>query len=1147
MPFLNIETIPLHGTHWLEASAGTGKTHQLVNMYLRLLIEQDYTVEQILVVTFTEAATQELRVRLQQRLQQLLLQPQEAEPWLQQRLKAFGSPANHRLQQALSQWDGVKIETIHGFCQRVLNLWAFEAGWTFERELLPNEQELIQKAVTDFWRQHFYPAPESKVAYALGKQSSCSIAHFMALVNRYLATPGIQLGPKLSAQLPDLTALWQAYRSCYQQMRYLWHTEGRHSMAAFSKNSLKGYREDYWQGRAIAMGDFLSHASPPTDLPDKLTFFTLAYLQSNWKEAAPIPGAACWEAVTQLLALKANLDHGWQQHEWALQQEMCTTVYQRLQQVKNRQNVVSFQDLLVQVEHALRAEGGARLAAHIRIKHPIALIDEFQDTDRIQARIFTHIYPPPDANLIVIGDPKQSIYRFRGADIAQYGAVAAQIPPERHHMMGHNWRSHPALLQAVNTLFTCIPDPFSRTKHLPLIDFQPVAPAPILWPGHPLPALQIRLLAEAQDAPGWAAAEVSQWLHRHPDRPASDLAVLVRSGIQGEQIQAALQSARIPCVLYRDESVWRSVIAPELEWVLRALAEPHEKLILTALATPLLGWNTERLFALQHDERQWEHLLTTFRTYHEYWLYQGFGACWAALTQEQQVEWQVAQAPDGLRHLTDLRHLCQLLLAEEPRQQGIQALCTWYRRQLELQPVQPDMNLTQMAQDTAAVKIVTIHRSKGLEYPVVVCPFLWKGIGRLHTPWADYYDPQTAAWHLDVSSKPEHVALMQAEEQAEELRLTYVALTRAQEHCFVAWAPQWKAWNPFNHLLGLNGPEQATQLWFELQNRSAGAIEVSQPPECHPYSWPAEGTKDGGPRFLPPRPPTWRTSSFTALTARHSVATEMALERPEPGEQLHMGDFPRGTQAGVFLHQLLAHMPFSGAASQLYDYVVKACGESGYATQWVPVLMDCLNSVLNARLHPDDPGFTLRGLSPTQRVSEMEFQFSFGGYSAPQLRALLTEHGLDGAGFKRLATEGVMRGAMDLVFCHQEKYYLVDYKSHYVGYLFDDYHKAALEKVMQQFDYRLQALIYSVALHRYLGYRLAHYDYERHFGGVFALFVRGMGGSNEQGILFEWHAPKLIAGLSTWLGREHGVSHLERLEHAHQFTLGQDMPMQGFF
>lgn len=1123
MPTLNIESLPLAGYHLLQASAGTGKTHNLVNLYLRLLLESAYTVDHILVVTFTEAATQELRSRIRHSLYQLLYQPAATEDWLQQRLALAGASGQSRLRQALQQFDAAQITTIHGFCQQVLQTWAFESGAAFDRELLQNQQALVQMAVEDFWRQHFYQAPEELMVYALSKQSQCSMTRFKQLAQRYLAMPGVQVLPQQPPALPDLAGLWPAWQERFHRLRQLWKSEGLSSVALFSKDNLKRYREDYWQGRIRDVSPYLARATPQLVLPDKLHYFNLDELQADWKTNDPIPGQACWQEVGHFMALHAQLMQGWHQHELVWQWQLCQTIRAKLQQFKQQQNVLSFDDMLLNLQVALLSEQGTELANTLRQHYPVALIDEFQDTDGIQAKIFTTIYPPPHSHLIVIGDPKQSIYRFRGADIAQYLAVAAQIPLNHHHQMTHNWRSRPALIQAVNTLFSRRAEPFVLAAHLPPIEFHPVEPAAQKWSKQSLPAFQLQVLEDKSSVATWVAAEITRWLHHYPNRSAQDIAVLVRNKNQGEAIAAALKTVAVPCVWYRDQSIWLAPVAADLEKVLHAIEEPVERLILVALATPLLGWHAAALFDLQQNEARWEQLLLQFRDYHERWVTHGFRACWQILTEEQRLEFHLAATPDGLTQLAALRQLCQLLLTEEPQHQGLTQLADWYRTQRQLAPIEPEAHRAQMVQDTAAVKIVTIHRSKGLEYPVVFCPYLWQA-NPPKTQWVNYYDADIGAWCLDLEKQPEHVQRMKAEEQAEELRLAYVALTRAKEFCYGVWTPNWKQWNPLHHLLDLTQPEQLPSAWVDLATQAGGTIAVSLQADLNPSPWVPPTVPA---RYPPPPLPQlyhpWNTASFTALMAGQGHASS-ALAVPTASEILHMGDFPRGSQAGEFLHHLLESISFKGDPQQLTESVIQACQRWHYDARWVPVLTQMLQHTLTVSLNPATPGFALHAIPVKDRVVEMDFQFTFGAVTYRDIDAFLKVHSpYPVPSCRRLAAEGLMRGAIDLVVAYDQHYYLLDYKSNYLGYTPAEYHAEALNTAMVDSGYILQYLIYSVALHRYLHYRVPGYTYENHFGGVYYLFLRGLQAESRTGIFFERPTAALVEGLSALWGREQGL------------------------
>ena len=480
---------------------------------------------------------------------------------------------------------------------------------------------------------------------------------------------------------------------------------------------------------------------------------------------------------------------------------------------KRRRHVQSYDDLLINVERALASQQGHALAAAIRQRYPVALIDEFQDTDPVQYRIFRQIYHGTTAPVFFVGDPKQAIYSFRGADIFAY--LHACHDTTYRHTLDINWRSDPALIHAVNTLFASARQPFLFDD----IVFRPVQPAPAqpegltergqqvsglcLWflegdaEGRPVTKQNAETLAARA-----TAAEIARLLNlgvrgeaRIGQRPleGGDIAVLVRTHPQGRRMRDALLRLGVASVQLGQDNIFDSWEALELERVLRAVAQPtNDTLVRSALATVMLGATGEDLAELRDDEQAWEERVATFQEYHRLWQEAGFARMVRTLRAQEQVDWRLLAFQDGERRLTNLLHVAELLQAAADRQRtGMTGLLAWLTAQRQTRTAEDEEAQLRLESDEHLVKIVTIHKSKGLEYPIVFCPFLWSGSLRsqqanplsFHDPDNDYQAVLDLG-SLQLDAYREHAC---REEVAENLRLLYVALTRAKHCCYRVW------------------------------------------------------------------------------------------------------------------------------------------------------------------------------------------------------------------------------------------------------------------------------------------------------------------------------------------------------------------------
>ncbi|HTV25058.1 MAG TPA: UvrD-helicase domain-containing protein, partial [Polyangiaceae bacterium] len=678
-----------------------------------------------------------------------------------------------------------------------------------------------------------------------------------------------------------------------------------------------------------------------------------------------------------------------------------------------RQRQLSFDDLLDRLHAALHGPRGQELARSIRERYPAALIDEFQDTDPRQLAIFERIYSAPSTSLFLIGDPKQAIYSFRGADVFSYVAAAQRTGAERHFTMTTNYRSDPSMVAAVNHLFASCPQPFL----LPEIQFEAVSHRPgardalldangevvsgleILVP--PPSAVEGRGLGAEwinNELPALVAREIQAALSeglacRGEALGPGDVAVLTRTNDQAFQIQAALRRVGVQSVVLGDKSVYASEEAHELERLLAAVVEPtNQRCIRAALTTDLLGVSAHELLAMDEDESEWEAWSSSFHAWNAIWAQSGFVQMMRVLSARARVHERLLALPDGERRLTNLLQLIELLHAAASRghlgPSGLFGFLARERRR-EIIGMEAEAAQIRLESDADAVKITTMHKSKGLEYPVVYCPFLWHGM-LLHTN-----DEQAPKLHLasgelvlDIGSpeRAAHIERAKFEVFAENLRLLYVALTRARHRCSIVWGRIGKySTSALGYVLS---PPPATEdgsrdvdaiqahlaalddgAWATELERHAAAAPIRVRPPREDQAAP-ERPEDASAeeRALAARRPSariddrWRTSSFSALTS-HAPTGEsreeqiadhdtQAASEPEPEERaepaaLRLAEFPRGTQAGSFFHDILEHYDFvSPRPAALHELVASRLASYRYPIeQWTLPVADQIGAV----------------------------------------------------------------------------------------------------------------------------------------------------------------------------------------------------------
>ncbi len=1185
MQTLDAKSVPLVGTNLIEASAGTGKTWTISWLYLRLVAVYGLKVDKILVVTYTEAATAELRDRIRKRLADTLA-------YLENRLHAETYEALltetsvqeciQRLQLALVSFDEAAVFTIHGFCKRVLSENAFEARMPFESELVTNEDSLLTELTDKFWYQHFLnPDP---VHFMLLQKRGLTPDSLLADVRNFIGKP--YLHEDLAAVTSEnFSAVNGAFLAQLEACSTLWHDAGAVIrpllVDALNGKVLNGqsYKADKLHEWFALLDAVFANRSIPKDGEAVLEKLTTAFLQQKTNKGKQAPAHAFFDALEQLLVLHEPLQDLLPLALENTRLKLLHHLRHELPLRKRELGLLTFDDLLLHLHGALVRH--PELAPRLAAKYQAALIDEFQDTDPIQYEIFERIYrDQPQQPVFYVGDPKQAIYGFRGADIYTY--LKAAKATCHHHTLKHNFRSHPDLLAALNHLFAQSDQPFrsdisyeavASGKEQASLVVEPALPAVRLWDWNSCEEAFKKTVVEDSMAAAVAndiarllnaAREGKARIGNHP-LMSSDIAVLVRENQQGEQVKQALLARGIASVQKSRDSIFCTREASDFRAVLRAIAEPgNETALKQALVTELFGFTAERLFALDETPALLEAELEAFHRWHKVWHAQGFMPMFRQWMLQRKHYAYLLGLMDGERRLTNLLHLAELIHTESRLQgHGMHALIRWLQQKADTAE-KAEAHELRLESDENLVQITTIHKSKGLEYGIVYCPYLWSERDAKASTWFSWYDADTGEGvsRLQAESLASDAAreCFQQAEQAENLRLLYVALTRAKYHCTLALVSghihQFHYYSALGWLLfgklpqgnailgklrkdGMQPPERQALMHAQLASivaNSGGNIShEALPADAAPIRY-QEDSGDYQPsirRYQPRYTPVPKVGSFSGLASgkedeRPDYDTlAFASAAPIPSaERSRSETFPRGAKAGSCLHKMLEELDFTQPLAGQHDTVLlPALKRHGLQERWVTAGEQLLTNTLQTPL--DAIPLCLADLPKQQRLDELEFYFPVQNLRLKPLQRLLHDYlpvewetihaAVDKLKFKDLT--GYMKGYIDLVFAAEGQYFVVDYKSNDLGATAADYTQAAMQQAMAEHHYYLQYLIYCLALHRYLQQRVAGYDWEVHVGGALYLFLRGM--TPEQagsGVFFHKPGAELIAALDALMG-----------------------------
>ncbi len=1167
-------TMPLEGRALIEASAGTGKTWSIGMLYLRLLLETGLGVERILVTTFTVAAAQELRERLRRRLA-------EAEHWLQCPRDVFEREAAavplaawlaahradddctalalRRVRLARADIDRAPIATIHALCQRIGRDYPLESGARFGDERLVADEDLRCECVEDFWRNRYLVAgvdvdADEEALFRAGPQGLLrDIGTIAASGDRWDEPDGLadlrrrQAALLVPAKVDRLRTL-ASWRELYGPGK-----------SALSK-------------RLAAIADLLTGDDPWADVAQKLDgTFDPESIDDQQSDSAPLrlrddPLIRELQALRDVLKLHATFVRG------RVLAQAAAACREGVPQRATRRGVATFAMLIDRI-HARLAEpvAGAILADRLFDAFPVALVDEFQDTDTLQYAIFDRIYRDAAGatrgTLVMIGDPKQAIYGFRGGDIGAYLQASRQV--RRRWSLATNQRSASALVAALNGFYGGhggfgnagidyqTVQAAGRADRTPYRIGADVASEPLVlhlfrddWRDaagkqvNGVSLLHERALDDCANDIAARLADAAQTIGGRPLVPG-DIAVLVPTNKDVVALRRRLRERNVPCAGGGRGSVFDSEAADDIELLLHAVLNAEdERAVRGALTTRLLGADLAAIRRWLDEPVSFERELERFVEWRALARSRGVLALLGAVLASR--AGALLAGAEGERMLTDLRHLGELLAAEEPRQQGLEGLSAWYatirREGSDDDTVATDARRLRIESDAGRVQLATIHASKGLEFPIVYLPLAWRvqDISGARMPKVLRYRDDDGRLRIDIGScafvanRDRHFS----DGLDERLRLFYVAMTRAVHALHVYWvdrgcmpadgivdaATAWKV--PAINVV-LAAAMRRLRIGFAADAESAVRALGGKLPGVS-----VVGAFDGEPVRLPAsargasagsvQAPAPAVRAFEWQHSFTSIARGIAAGLPDDGgaadesgaddaaATLAAIDDPRilalqawrGPRFGDAIHALFEFAPVGAPwplwrdriAKTLDAHGLRAATDEGDPCARVGELIDRCRSA-------DLGGVRLDAIDA--RVAEFEFLFPVGDVPVSRLRALCVRHGCADvvpATLDRMHLNGMLGGFIDLVFASDGRYHVLDYKTNWLGTGLDAYAGAGLDAAMAAHHYPLQALIYTVALHRHLRQRLRGYDPRSHLGDSWYLFVRAVGLAPDSGV-----------------------------------------------
>ncbi len=1155
---LDTATLTLSGRHLIEASAGTGKTYNITRLYLRLLLEKDLTVQQILVMTFTKAATEELRGRIDNELRNAISNwgsLGETDPFYKVMEATFNKQqAIQKLKLALLELDEASIFTIHGFCSRALSSQAFSSGLSLEVSMESDCSELLLESIRDWLRK----IAQNTADFKLLEENNWHIPE------QFLSTFYRAISASENLHAIEEVSLSSTFLADFQQqkIKYL----------SILKDNESNIFAEFINGHTAS--EVLNKAWPLLILwlEDK-NIRACSALEGDFLKQGRFSKKSYVEIkqlLRQVYEFKQNYNKALNAHNEELKKyhnalrsklivQGIKIIREKFVTAKEQLAIMDFDDLISYLSQKLQSADGQDLANRLRKQYPVALVDEFQDTDPNQYAILDCLYAKSieHSGLFMIGDPKQAIYAFRGGDIFTY--LSAREAADYHWYMDTNWRSVAGVVSGYNRLFLgepldqqSISEVFAYNisyEKIKATDKAVAAKYTFDDPDKQFSAINYCYLSDVAkpsgakgDATGddlkqglanWCAIEISRLLsivnlnsicdNDQIGKPVQekDIAILVRTSAEAQIIRDTLSHSNFPSVyLSGKENIFKSQQAEELLHVLKGVLECENNTLLTsALSTYLMAGNAEKL-ALYHEqdsEQAWEIEREQAVLLRSIWVEKG---CMTMLIKLIADDYQ-PEPSQHERSLTNMIHLAELLQQASRQYKHPQQLLKWFSAQCRADNMLDEAQL-RLESDANLIRIVTQHGSKGLEYPIVFIPFASVyndpvRFGNTLQEYYEYHDAKTYQPKCQIGQSEEAIELATAEGHAETIRLLYVAITRATHRCYLGVAPFKKS---AMSSLGLTIKLSADNAWQESLEQLVDSSEKSssliiiqddQDSILARHAHTDQNKQLSISKLNHTIDDQWSLNSFSSLMRESYVIRQEQKDRSDDDAEINNHktavnllrfSLRKGADTGNLLHDIFEHTNFSDTTDWPIETPLRRFGglDELEQSQLISWLEDCLQTTLPS-ITPESVAFKLADLAWSQTLRESEFYFPMHEMQIDSLSACLQIHRGDTQTInlpEKKQLEGMMCGFIDLIFEHNGSFYMADYKSTHLGDQFKNYDWQALKNNNQQHFYDLQYLIYSLALHRYLKTRIADYDHGLHFGGVYYLYLRGMSAENLQ-------------------------------------------------
>lgn len=1088
---LDLTERPSQGSNLIEASAGTGKTYSISNLYLHYVL-QGKSVSEILVVTFTELATKELKDRIRLNLS-LALQVSKGikeDSLIQTILSLYPGKAVY-LKSALLNFDQAAIFTIHGFCQRLLTESAFESGRLFDVELVKDSTPIINEIVNDYWRSKVFTLSELENSFFKLKRDN-----FVSLCKTVFNHPDIQVTESFHSgdyegklhQYVQLKLKQKEWINISVKILGMLKNEDKTIQSILHDGSLKGniYKPADWNKKVTILKDQLNKLSSLEELKLILDYFG-PKIRTAVKKDQVAPSHKLFEEceslkdqVDELAMLEEELG---KLINLRMKVEFFTWISEKMEDIRSRNNIMIFSDLITDLHSALKSEANdGPLHLKVRDKFKVALVDEFQDTDPLQYEIFNTLFGETnqEASFFMIGDPKQSIYSFRGADIFSYLEAKKD---SNEFTLNANYRSEEGMVKAVNEFFLskgaedCFayaPREETQGKGIVFEDVLSKGEVRKLVLKDGSEPLQLRWYENSESLKSESFANTSHFFDqavcsdivellnqselgdayfvkdgsKKSSLKPGDIAILVNTHKEAFRIKKLLTKHHVASVVYKSGHLFETQEAKDLLRLLIAIEDPNDRTMMPLLLSAFLK-ETAVSLSERNDSDKYQFLLELL-DYQNNWNRRGVYRTVQKFIEKHQYGVSVLSQKNGERQYSNMMQLCDILHVNELEEGGgLVKLIDFLSKKIHTERDEEELYLQQLETDVDAVQILTIHSSKGLEFPIVFCPYLFSK-SFVESKSKDFYFSELKEGQVKklyeishgTDDSERHSRLKRREVLGEQLRLCYVALTRSVNRCYLYWGRLTPKPNVYNFLASTNMSgedilkKDKSQIKFdEARNMAHWAdtlgshadIKFSKfhQEEIKPLIYKDKvGSDLVRPKAYPNVSNSWKVGSYSSLSRTYSDISFV------PEEKVHQSDeeyviapvdeyelqeqvpakgfykFPRGSNPGTAIHEMFENIDFCDSSEWLEVIQSKLMRfdldggskdtDNAILKERQSACFEMMSSMVQADLLPEhlqsETNFCLQEISRAQRIDEMEFYYVIKNMSKHDLVKVFEKH-----------------------------------------------------------------------------------------------------------------------------------------------------------